>query len=116
MTDTEWIFLGIGIGLLIIIILATVIAIKHYSRKNKIKKVSELGNLILKAIGKENITSLKLNRQRLTINIIDADFIDKELLKKANLRAVVSKKEVKFLIKESEKQLYTFLRKERKGD
>ena len=102
MTDTEWIFLGIGIGLLIIIILATVIAIKHYSRKNKNKKVIELGNLILKAIGKENITSLILNRQRLTI--------------KANLRAVVSKKEVKFLIKESEKQLYTFLRKERKGD
>lgn len=115
MTDTQWILLGIGIGIVVIFIITMAIVIKRYKKKSKMKKVAELGNLILKAIGKENIKNIKLSQQRLTINIIDADFIDKDLLKKANLRAVVSKNEVKFLIKESPKELYSFLRKERKG-
>ena len=109
-----YILIGAIAFVLILIILIILIIVKK-RKKSKLDRQNEYADNIIKALGEiDNIDDIKLSRRRLNAIVSDLNLLRPKDLRNLNLGAVITKNNVKILVKDNPKEVYKYINKKRK--
>lgn len=109
-----YILIGAIAFALILIILIILIIVKK-RKKSKLDSQNEYAENIIKALGGiDNIDDIKLSRRRLNAIVSDLNLLRPKDLRNLKLGAVITKNNVKMLVKDNPKVVYKYINKKRK--
>lgn len=109
-----YILIGAIAFALILIILIILIIVKK-RKKSKLDSQNEYAENIIKALGGiDNIDDIKLSRRRLNAIVSDLNLLRPKDLRNLKLGAVITKNNVKILVKDNPKEVYKYINKKRK--
>ena len=97
------------------IIVVIIVVLKKAATKGNNKDILDIANLILTAIGKDNISDVSLRNKRLEVIISDLNTINKELLVSAHLGATLTGNIIKFSLNKNANVIYKELKDLMKG-
>ena len=111
-----YLYLIIGAGALVLLaLIITIIVCKK--RKTKRKEFgSDFGQKVLESLGNcENIVKIKLERRRLTVEVKDLTLLKPKQMRELKLGAIITRNQIKMLIKDSPREVYKYIQQKRKG-
>ena len=98
-----------ALGAISILIIAILIIMYQHRKKEKSLDTAELEN-ILTALGeRSNIKDVKLEQQRIQLNVFDIKKIDAAFFTKEKIPAFMTGNKITVLFKEHAKEIYIFL-------
>lgn len=114
--ETKHTLICVGVCFVLLLILTLIFLIKRRKKTKSKNDLKDTANAIISAIGINNFKKIKVSGNRVIVKIEDADFINRNTLKENGLRTVISKKEVKFLIKDNANLLAKEIKQLRKDN
>ncbi len=101
--------------LLAIIILIVVLIVKKTRSKSKLQLQNELAENIVSALGGiENIKEASLSRRRFNVIVYDLNLLQPKEMRNLKLGAVITKNNVKMLVKDNPKEIYKYINRKKK--
>ncbi|MGI6781972.1 MAG: hypothetical protein ACOX56_05605 [Acholeplasmataceae bacterium] len=103
------------VTLLAIIILIVLLIVKKTRSKSKLQSQNELAENIISALGGiENIKETSLSRRRFNVIVYDLNLLQPKEMRNLKLGAVITKNNVKMLVKDSPKEVYKYINRKKK--
>ena len=111
-----YLYLIIGAGALVLLaLIITIIVCKKRKAKRK-EFGSDFGQKVLESLGDcENIVKIKLERRRLTVEVKDLNLLKPKQMRELKLGAIITRNQIKMLIKDSPREVYKYIQQKRKG-
>ena len=111
-----YLYLIIGAGALVLLaLIITIIVCKKRKAKRK-EFGSDFGQKVLESLGDcENIVKIKLERRRLTVEVKDLTLLKPKQMRELKLGAIITRNQIKMLIKDSPREVYKYIQQKRKG-
>lgn len=111
---SQYIILGVIIVALVLCFLAVFIVVSN-KKKRKLSSGNEFAEKIISSLGgAENINNAKLQRRRLSVEVHDLNAIKPKEMRTLKLGAIITKNNVKMLVKDNPKEVYKHIIKRRK--